>query len=338
MKRHLVYLIAVLAYYTGIVSLFYRLNRRTKRIITFHNVLPEGILPDGKKIGIVDTEIEFRHKIREICRRFQISNDFADSETATITFDDGYHNQWETVGKVLNEEGKIPAVVFISGKLFGCDNSSGALVIDKLMHWVELAPAGKYMLSGSANRCFDLTDDNRREIWQNLIWKEFRKDSGRKGEQLLACLDEQYSMDEIFRQCDKQYLRLRLTGINRQDIESMRQVGWQVGWHSYSHYPLSMLSMTDLHSEFASAPEFMLQVPMSFPYGEMESVNHTVIDCCKKAGFPAAVSNLPDPTLLSGKYFLPRFTLDSNRYILHFELSGFKYFLRSGHLLPDYEF
>lgn len=35
--------IAYAAYWTGIDALFYWLNRKAKRIVTFHNVLPQGL-------------------------------------------------------------------------------------------------------------------------------------------------------------------------------------------------------------------------------------------------------------------------------------------------------
>ena len=55
MKHKIILLIAFLFYYVGIIRLFYFLNRKAKRIITFHNVIPANLLPQGKMIGLTDT-------------------------------------------------------------------------------------------------------------------------------------------------------------------------------------------------------------------------------------------------------------------------------------------
>lgn len=60
MKQKVVKLIAVLCYWLGFDALFYFLNKKAKRIITFHNVIPASLLPQGRSIGLTDTEESFR--------------------------------------------------------------------------------------------------------------------------------------------------------------------------------------------------------------------------------------------------------------------------------------
>lgn len=56
MKHIIVKILAFLCYFLGIDSIFYYLNRKAKRIITFHNVMPEHLLPEGQRIGLTETE------------------------------------------------------------------------------------------------------------------------------------------------------------------------------------------------------------------------------------------------------------------------------------------
>lgn len=101
MKQQFVKLIATLCYWLGIDALFYFLNRKAKRIITFHNVMPERLLPQGKRIGLTDTEESFTMKIHEIGKHFQFTTDIRDNKGATITFDDGYRNQYDVAAPLM---------------------------------------------------------------------------------------------------------------------------------------------------------------------------------------------------------------------------------------------
>jgi len=150
MKSKVIKIIAVICYYSGLVKLFYRLNRRSKRIVTFHNVIPFNLLPKGKRIGLVDTEEEFENKIIELSKFFSFSNDLRDENSVTITFDDGYKNQFEIAGRILERFGKTNATVFVSGAILN-NNSENALIVDLLMHWIELVPEGEYYILCNSN-------------------------------------------------------------------------------------------------------------------------------------------------------------------------------------------
>lgn len=335
MKHKIVEILAFLCYWTGIDALFYFLNRKTKRIITFHNVMPEHLLPEGKRIGLTDNEDEFRLMIREIMKRYKISNDILDARTATITFDDGYKNQCECGGRILKEFG-VPGVIFTTGKVMNNDNPHEALVVDLLLHWTELADNGSYVISQIQQDTIKLSADNRGQVWQKYIWPAFVKDSESKGQDLLEALDSVYPIKKVLAKCSSEYLRLRMTGITDSDIADLRAKGWLVGWHTYSHYPLSSLSAEEQKREIAElAPNDMKSVVFSFPYGELASVNKDSIRVAEESGFPCAVSNVSEHNDMMGIYFLPRVMLFQtyNKYLLHFQLSGAKYFLQNKKLL-----
>lgn len=323
--------IAILAYFSGLTNLFYHLNRKSKRIITFHNVLPERLLPNGIKIGIVDTDADFFKIVSEVRKHFTINNDLNDIRSATITFDDGYLNQIEIAGQILKKMG-VPATVFVSGQNLNNSDAEKALVVDLLMHWVYLAPDGEYHLPVEfGKQAFSLGQD-RDYTWQRVIWAAFNADYITKGHRLLKILDEQVAIKDILSKCDPEYIRLRLRGMTDNEVKILKQLGWIIGWHTFSHYPLSRLSDNELKKEICDSPDFMKSVVMSYPYGELSSVNS---ECLKLAEntYPCAVSNLPNKNHLSSRWFLRRFTLSNNKYLLHFELCGLKNFLTTKRLL-----
>lgn len=336
MKQRIVKLIAALCYWMGVDALFYMLNRKAKRIVTFHNVMPEHLLPEGKKIGLTDTEESFRMKVRILKEYFSISTDVLDNCSATITFDDGYKNQQEVAERILKEEGSLPAIIFAAGRMIDNINPSEALVVDLLLHWTHLAPNGIYKLGCSCAvvKQFEMTMANRQQVWQDVIWPSFCKDGETRGRQLLADLDGQHAIMNVFDLCNPEYLRLRMTGISNNDIRDLQSKGWLIGWHTQEHYPLSKLNNEKKKHEITDSPEGMKDVVFSYPYGELDSVDEECVQIAKAAGYPCAVSNVDAHSLLMGKYFMPRMMLDGNFYQCHMELSGLKYFLKTRKLLP----
>lgn len=323
--------VAVIAYISGLTNLFYYLNRKAKRIITFHNVLPERLLPNGIRIGIVDTDVDFSKIVSEVRKHFAINNDLSDVGSATITFDDGYQNQAEIAGQILQKMG-VPAIIFASGQNLNNSHADKALVVDLLMHWVHLAPAGEYHLPLDLGKEVFRLGHDRDETWRRVIWPAFNVDCVNKGHRLLKLLDGQFAIKDILSKCDPEYIRLRLCGITDNDVKILIQKGWTIGWHTFSHYPLSRLSDNDLKNEICDSPDYMKSVVMSYPYGELSSVNY---ECLKLAEniYPSAVSNLPCKNQLSNRWFLPRYTLSTNKYLLHFELCGLKNFIKTKRLL-----
>lgn len=332
MNARLLKLVAFLAYISGLTSLFYFLNRKAKRIITFHNVLPEKLLPEGKRIGLVDTDTDFYKIVSEIRKHFVINNNLNDAGSATITFDDGYLNQAEIAGSIL-QKWEAPAIIFATGQNLNNSHTDKALVVDLLMHWVHLAPKGEYNLPSELynKEVFRLEQDIDK-TWQSVIWPAFNADSATKGHRLLGLLDAQFAIKDILSKCNPEYTRLRLGGLMDKHIEILTQKGWVIGWHTFSHYPLSQLSDKDLKAEICDSPRHMHSVVMSYPYGELSSVNSECLKLAEKI-YPAAVSNLPDKNQLSCQWFLPRYTLSANKYLLHFELCGLKNFIKTRHLL-----
>jgi peptidoglycan/xylan/chitin deacetylase (PgdA/CDA1 family) len=315
MKQKLLNVVAFISFYLGVINFFYWLNRKSKRVLTFHNVLPDALWNPIAN-GVSNKESDFRRIILEIRRKFRFSNDVLDPRTITLTFDDGYLNQYEIAGAIL-EEFKIPAILFVSGDIINAKHANQALVVDQLLHWGGFAPN---TLPYS-------------QFWSNWLRPKFASDSQTKGRSVLEDVNLTYSLEKIFRGLSPEYLRLRMTGITESQLNDLRSRGWLIGWHTKSHFPLSSLTDEEVRNEVMPPSEF-IGIPFSYPYGELKSVDERVVEIVKQCGYPYAFSNVINGGGLSGKFFLPRMSVSSNKYRLHFCLSGMEYFIRSMKLLP----
>ena len=131
------------------------------------------------------------------------------------------------------------------------------------------------------------------------------------------------------------YLKERMGAITAEELQAMRDAGWKVGWHTKSHYPLSKLKAGDQMVELDSPPEYR-DVCFSYPFGNPVEVGSAAVEMVMKLGYPCAVSNTYEVADNGDRFFLPRMTLSANKYLLHFELSGLKHFLKHRRLLPVY--
>lgn len=322
MKYSVLKILAVLAYWFGVDALFYWLNRKAKRIITFHNILPDELFRNGIANGVSNKLGDFERIIDECGKCFMFSTDLFDAKTLTITFDDGYRNQYTTAFKALQKRG-IPAYLFVSGENLQTHNSRSeyGLLIDKLLHWVAEAPIEL------------IPDGNRLRYWVVEIWPRFMADSENKGKKLFSELCAKYPYEKIVESLPDDYVHERLDIISDVELDEMRHAGWKIGWHTGSHYPLARLPGEALRRELDSPEEFR-QVCLSYPYGNPVEVGDAAIKMAETMGYPCAVSNTNTAMSNTSRFFLPRMSLPVNKYRLHFRLSGLEYFIKHRKLLP----
>ena len=337
MKSRLIRAVAVLAYYCRLDAFFYWLNRKAKRILTFHNVLLDSLFRAGIANGVSNRLSDFERIIDECAKRFKFSTDLFDVSTLTITFDDGYRNQYTTAFKALQKRG-IPAYLFVAGNVSRVEREErvervGGLVVDLLTHWIDNVPAGSYKLDFEGGQTYTITDENRLAIWSQAIWPAFMADAAGKGRTVLDACNRAYPIDKVLAMLPEEYIRERLSGITAEEREEMRKAGWQLGWHTQSHYPLAKLGEAELKEELDSPPEFK-RVCLSYPYGNPVEVSETAIKLAEELGYPCAVSNTNEAT--PSRFFLPRMALlpDKDKYRLHFQLSGLEYFIKHRKLWP----
>ncbi len=247
--------IARICYFLQLHRLAYFINRNRKRVITFHNVLDDDIFIRNVANGVSNSFSSFRKIIDEIGKRFPFSLDLNDAATATITFDDGYNNQVVVAAPYLMSKG-IPAYLFVSGQLISDRVAvDSTLTIDKLLHWVSCAPSGDYKLR-FINRdiSFSLGENNRDSIWSDIFWPLYIEDAGSKGENLFDAVDALYPFGVLVEQLSPKYVKQRLAGVTVGQLDMLKDNGWQIGWHTASHFPVSKLTLTEKEAELTPPP------------------------------------------------------------------------------------
>lgn len=329
MKNVVLKVVAYLAYWLGIDALFYWLNRRAKRILTFHNVLPDELFRTGIANGVSHRLSDFERMIDECAKWFKFSTDLFDASTITIAFDDGYRNQYTTAFKALHKR-RIPAYLFVAGDCV----EGRSLTVDLLTHWIDNVPTGRYVLQdvGDGHIC-EIGESMRLAVWSRVIWPMFMANAQHRGTSVLKACDKAYPIEKILASLPEDYRKERFEGVTKDECEEMRKAGWKIGWHTWSHYPLAKLSEDDQHRELDSPPEFR-NVCLSYPYGNPVEVGDAVMKIAEELGYPCAVSNTNE--VEPSQFFLPRMSVlpDKDKYRLHFQLSGLEYFIKHRRLLP----
>lgn len=265
------HLLGAVCYWSGIDRMFYWLNRKAKRVVTFHNVLPDEVCNGMPRIPVAMKVSHFRWMIREATKFLCADADLDQAGTLTITFDDGYLNQYEVASKVLEEEGVAVAVIFVASDVLNAKGLDTALGVDRELH------------------------------------------SGLK-----------YSPE---------YERLRLSGMTLGQMDELRARGWKIGFHTKTHRRLSALTDGEKADEL-QPPAWLKDHIISYPFGWEKDVDERSVELVSGFGYEVAFSNQCERTDRISKFFRPRMVLMPDRYWIHFELSGAKYFFKHHRLLP----
>lgn len=318
MKRAVMRCVEILSYYVGLDILLYWLNRSAKRVVCFHNILPDELLDGRDRGGICFRASEFRAAIRGL-KRYR--------DSVELTFDDGYLNQYEIAAKICEEEGFV-GTLFVSGSLIGSTGFENALVVDRILQWKIDVPMEV------AEKFFGRAFANREELWSQALLPMFAADGENKGLEALAKLEACWSTRDCVTARAPEYRRLRFNGITKEQIADLRKRGWKVGYHTKCHFPLSRLSDEAAKDELLPADETMRETVFAYPYGNNDFVSVKDEKIVEELGYPNAYSCAFDPEPRHGRFFLPRMMPPIDKYRFHFEVSGLRHFLRTRKLLP----
>lgn len=317
MKRKLMRLFEILCYWLGVDRVFYWLNRSARRRVCFHNVLPDELLEPRDCGGICFRASAFRAAIRGIGRY---------RDVIELTCDDGYLNQYEIAAKIMEEEG-LTGTLFVSGALIGSVGFEQSLVIDRILQWKIDVPMEV------VEKFFGREFASREQMWSEALLPMFAADAKNKGLEVLRKLEDCWSCVQGVADRSPEYCRLRFDGITKEQIANLRERGWKVGYHTFSHYPVSRLDESEARQELTPVDVEMLKVPFGYPYGNNDFVSVRDEQIVEALGYPCAYSCAFDPEPRHGRYFLPRMMPPIDKYRFHFEVSGLRHFLRYHKLL-----
>jgi hypothetical protein len=291
--------------------------------------------------GVSHSAGVFRRQIAYLIRRFTCDTDLDNPTTLTITFDDGYLNQYAVALPILAEF-SLRAYFFCPLALW---ETGEPLLVDRLLCWLSYVPPGTYALplrSGDAPITLTIASDaDRSSCWLRLNRLLTTREIGE--EALQAAFEACIPFAAIRESMAAEAYDLRFTPIPNAGLAEMRAYGHQIGAHARSHRILALLDDEMLEQEVAACaaqvgPMFNTAV-FSYPFGGVCEVTPRVIACVRAHGFTRAVSNINTPLpgdMAYGAHFLPRFGLPNTAapYLLSFILSGAKYFLQYRRLLP----
>jgi len=240
-------LVARVCYYFGVNRLFYFLNRNRKRILVYHNVLPDAHFKNRLHEGVSHSESIFRRQIAYVLSKFRCGTALDNPQELTITFDDGYLNQYAIAHPVLTQF-DVKAYFFCALDLLQKDEP---LLIDQLMFWLSYVPYGSYEVYLSTKeppqKLILQREEDRRKFWRSA-YPQIAGDVS-VAARLRASFDHCYSYEELLKHIDLHYYDLRFAAIPHHDLTEMRNYGHFIGAHTKSHPVLSSLNADELDRE-----------------------------------------------------------------------------------------
>lgn len=280
MRKYLKKAVFVLAYYLGIIRIFYHFNKK-QRILVFHHVIPDKYINDSLEQHLVCiSQTKFEMMLKIINRKFPVTTELGKNNTVVITFDDGYRAALvakESLSKFANK-----AYFFIP-----VDNiEGGPLWIDEVMAWFAYVPEGKYIINDD---WYLLNDYHSRLVAFNrtkeMLYITYEK------EKYLSQLNGQYAFSSL--PIERKYYELRFLGLTHYQLMEMKEEGHKIGPHSLKHDILSCLSIDELKTDFSktmNCADYNTKV-YAYPFGHNCDVSQDAIRICEEVGFDKAVMN-----------------------------------------------
>ena len=126
----------------GFTKFCYFINRNRKRVIAYHNIIPDEYFDNSIHLSYSIKESNFKKHLDIINKNFSVGLDYRDPNQVTLTFDDGYINQYKVASKLLDKH-NVLGYFFCAANLI---EGEEPLTIDKITYWLSYVPYGKYRL------------------------------------------------------------------------------------------------------------------------------------------------------------------------------------------------
>jgi peptidoglycan/xylan/chitin deacetylase (PgdA/CDA1 family) len=314
MRSLVIKTICYFSYYTGIIRLFYLLNKK-QRVITYHNIIPDSLFDHSLHLGFSHTESSFKKNLEIVNKRFKVTTQPGVRRTVMLTFDDGFSNNFSIAAKALDSY-HYKAIFFVPVAVV---DSADPLWIDEVMFWFSYVPQGRYRVFGLD---LEIGDGASRLRGYEAVYLAMVQDYTLK-DGILELLDGLYSFGKI--DIDPELYRLRFTGITHEQIDLLKGAGHLIGSHSVGHDILSKLDgealRRDLESSFRSP--YYNNTFISYPFGGEEEISPSVVGMFREVGFTCAFTNIVTDD--SDAFLLSRFCLPNtcDGILIEAELSGF---------------
>lgn len=313
------------AHSLGLTRLAYATSR-TQRVLSYHNVLPDGLTKNVAYDGLTVTVSAFRRHLAAASKRRRFSTVLGEPQTNIVTFDDGNLNNFECAKPVLDEFG-AKAFFFIP-----LDTALNERVAwpDLISLWCEHSPpdlAPPVELEGAK---INASPASRRAASKVLMSAAIdNHDTQRR-----IC-DHICSWFSSTERKPNEHTRLRFSAMSMRQINSLKAEGHFIGAHSVYHDCLSTLSSAQLHADMTSCAgaigDLFNTAIYCYPFGGPGEVNSQTAEACRLAGFSAAFVNTPTRWSRDlGDFGLPRVTLLNQHSPagVHCRISGLEDFIK----------
>lgn len=320
MKRLILRLVYVVAYYSGIFNLLIYFGKRPI-IITYHNVIEDHLYDGVVHLSLTHKASVFDRQLAIIKKKFPITDDLTPGEVL-ITFDDGYRNNFSVVLPIMQRHA-VTATFFIPAGYF--DNIE-VLWCDRFLMWLAHVPAGKFEVVGQRISTHSVAD---RKIAQDALWQWLLKNYASK-DTLLDAMEQAYSFTRL--ELNPDFRDQRYKALSDVEISALSGAGCRTACHSYKHDILSKLTDIQLEDDFQRCIEHRGRYNSdwySYPFGRPQEVDIRVVDKCRESGYSMAFINTDASS--DHKFGLSRINMPDtdDKILIYAKLSGFEALLKS---------
>lgn len=336
-KNNLLKKVAKISKITGFTRLCYLLNRNRKKIIAYHNIIPDRYFDGSLHLDHSMKESSFKAQLGVMKRKFKISTELYNAKDLTLTFDDGYYNQYEIAARIMDKYG-------IKGYFFCVEDliSKGEpILMDKLQYWISYVKEGTYNLPDFKIQLILEDMESRRKEWEKISKLLIK---GVPLEKIEEAFNNAFSFENI--KLNRKFYSLRFKPLTRSSIKIMELAGHKIGAHSAYHRRLSLMSEKELKNDISLCKGALGTIynttVFAYPYGSNTDISLRTIEVLKEENFTEALSYSSSPlegALKYNRYFVPRIYMPdiADTASIEFILSGAKHLITYKKLLPKWE-
>lgn len=202
-----------------------------------------------------------------------------------LTFDDGYHDNYEIVYPFLKRRG-FPAAYFIVTDYIGKDRP---LWYNQLF---ELLYKNKHIRAITiANKVIRHNIMQPRLSFIFSVMERIKSLTCQERQIILDSLEEEVNKKPFLRYSDNRFMTWA-------EVREMTRDGMEIGSHSLTHSSLSKLPFGEAAQEIKKSKEVIEEnikkscEHFAFPFGNRNDCNQALISCVKEAGFRTCLLNM----------------------------------------------
>ena len=237
-----------------------------------------------------DKQMRFIHKkMNPITLREACENQDLPPKSVVVTFDDTFKNMRSVALPILKKY-QIPATFFITTGLVGTDTISW---VDRLEHIINYAQKEEFVIRNPHRRSFSIRNNEEKIKTIREIKHIIKQSKTKVHDLILETIQDQIGIVPI--EGIKNYENLSVDDVR----ELFDPPTYEIGGHTVNHEILSQLKQNDLEHEVVSCIDTLGRLVdsrvdlFSYPEGQAEHFNNTVIRFMKSANIKICPSAIP---------------------------------------------